>query len=158
MGKYRDALSAMLSIFETPGWKFENIKTFPSNFNLKNAGDKFIRIDVIPSGRGLNLRSVSGILAVDIFTAAGSGPKDALLIADALDKFFLGKRLTQLKALYSCLIAAMHLAALMWQTLPCQNLSTQSLSTFTEFSDGSHQFYRCWPTGRSRCSATANRQ
>ena len=86
MAKYRNALSAMFSIFETPGWKFENIKTFPSNFNLKDAGDKFIRIDVIPSGRGLNLRSVSGILAVDIFTAAGSGPKGALLIADALER------------------------------------------------------------------------
>lgn len=93
MGKYRDALSVMFSVFETPGWKFENIKTFPSNFNLKDAGDKFIRIDVIPSGRGINLRSVSGILAVDIFTPAGSGPKDALLIADALDKFLVGKTL-----------------------------------------------------------------
>ena len=91
MGKYHDALSTVFSIFDTPGWKFENIKTFPSNFNLKNAGDRFIRIDVVPSGRGINLRSVSGILAVDIFTAAGSGPKDALLIADALDKFLVGK-------------------------------------------------------------------
>jgi hypothetical protein len=91
MGKYHDALNAVFSIFETPSWKLENIKAFPSNFNLKNASDKFIRIDVIPSGRGINLKSVSGILAIDIFTAAGSGPKGTLLIADALDKFLVGK-------------------------------------------------------------------
>lgn len=91
MGKYHDALFSIFSIFETPEWKTENIKTFPANFNLKNTSDRFVRIDVIPFGRGLNLRSVSGILAVDIFTPAGSGPKESLLIADALDKFLVGK-------------------------------------------------------------------
>lgn len=91
MGKFLDSTSAILAIFDTPAWKLTGIKTVPADVVLSNLGDTFIRVDVLASGSGINLKSVSGILVVDIFTPAGSGPRGPLSIADTLDGCFVGK-------------------------------------------------------------------
>lgn len=87
MGKYSNLQSDVFSIFDSDAWKAENIKTYPSNFVAVNSGNEFIRVSIIPSGNGVNLNSVSGIIIVDIFTSAGNGPKAAMLIADKLDQY-----------------------------------------------------------------------
>lgn len=94
MGKYEALESDVFSIFASQTWKNENIKTYPVNFVTVNPGAEFIRVSVIPSGDGINIKSVSGLFSVDIFTSAGNGPRRASLIADKLDQYLVGKVLT----------------------------------------------------------------
>lgn len=91
MGKYLNLQSDLFSIFDSAAWKAENIRTYPSNFVAVNSGNEFIRVSIIPSGNGINLSSVSGVIIIDIFTSAGNGPKAAILIADKLDSYLVGK-------------------------------------------------------------------
>jgi hypothetical protein len=91
MGKYSQVQVDIFSIFNSSSWKAENIKTLPQNFIAMNSGNEFLRINIIPAGAGINVRSVSGIIIVDIFTPAGTGPKRSLLIADKLDSYLQGK-------------------------------------------------------------------
>jgi len=91
MGKYSDLQNDVFSIFNSTAWKAENIKTYPTNFIAVNSGNEFIRVSIIPSGNSVNLISVSGVLIIDIFTAAGNGPKATTTIADKLDSYLVGK-------------------------------------------------------------------
>jgi len=91
MGKYENLEKDVFSIFASTLWKNENIKTFPVNFIELNPGNEFIRASVIPSGNGINLTSISGVLIIDIFTSAGNGPRRTSLIADKLDSYLVGK-------------------------------------------------------------------
>lgn len=94
MGKYTGLQEDIFSVFATPEWKAEKIKTFPVNFVTVNQGNEFIRVAIVSSGAGINLSSVSGTFIVDIFTPAGNGPKQASLIADKLDQYLVGKSLS----------------------------------------------------------------
>lgn len=94
MGKYEAAEKSIFSVFNSSIWKAENIKTYPSNFVIVNPGTEFIRINIIPSGKGINLISLSGVIIVDIFTSAGNGPRRTSTIADKLDQYLVGKSLT----------------------------------------------------------------
>lgn len=94
MGKYANVQADIFSIFSDNTWKAENIKSYPTNSVAVNSGNEFIRINIIPSGAGINLSSISGILIIDIFTSAGSGPNRATLIADRLDSYIVGKSLS----------------------------------------------------------------
>lgn len=94
MGKYLTLYTAIYSIFATVEWTGNSIKTYPSDFTETAADNEFIRISVIPGGFGVNRRSISGIMIVDIFTASGFGPKRYLEIADILDSFLENKTLT----------------------------------------------------------------
>lgn len=91
MGKYLNLQSDAFTIFDSSTWKAENIKTFPANFVPINPGNEFIRVSLIPSGSGINIRSVSGVFIIDIFTPAGNGPKRTSQIADKLDQYLVGK-------------------------------------------------------------------
>lgn len=94
MGKYSNLDSDIYSVFNTDAWKAEKIKTRPNNFIGIDKVSEFIRVSIIPSGKGLNRKSVSGILMIDIFTQAGDGPKRPSLIADKLDSYLSGKSLS----------------------------------------------------------------
>lgn len=94
MGKYSELLNNVFSIFGTPTWTAEKIKTVPENFIAVNTKEEFVRVSVIPSSLGYNLNSVSGILIIDIFTQAGNGPKRSFAIADKLDSYLSGKSIT----------------------------------------------------------------
>jgi hypothetical protein len=94
MGKYADLDSDIFSVFGSQSWQDENIKTFPSNIIESNAGDEYIRVQILPSGSGVNLDSVAGIMIIQIFISAGKGPSRASFIADKLDKYLVGKSLT----------------------------------------------------------------
>jgi len=91
MGKYENLEKDVFSIFGSTLWKNENIKTFPVNFIELSPGTEFVRVSVIPSGNGINLTSISGVLIIDIFTSAGNGPRRTSLIADKLDSYLVGK-------------------------------------------------------------------
>jgi len=91
MGKYESLHRDILSVFGTAAWNAESIKTFPSNYIGVDAGDKYIRVHVLPNGSGLNRSSVSGQVLIDIFTSAGKGTLDASLIADRLDAYLVGR-------------------------------------------------------------------
>lgn len=91
MDKYSALMTSVFSVFDQAGWKSENIKTFPSDYVAIDAGNEFLRVTIIPSGQALNRLSVSGILMIDVFTAAGNGPKRAMLLADKLDTYLQNK-------------------------------------------------------------------
>lgn len=94
MGKYTNLEKDVFSVFDGNAWKLELIKTFPSNFIPVNHSNEYIRVSIIPSGSGINLKSISGILIIDIFTPAGGGPHRASVIADKLDDYLQGKHLS----------------------------------------------------------------
>jgi hypothetical protein len=94
MGKYTNLEKDIFSLFANITWTAEVIKTFPSNFVTVNAGEEFIRINILPKGAGINLNSTSGVLLIDIFTLAGNGTKRTSLIADKLDSYLVGKTLS----------------------------------------------------------------
>jgi hypothetical protein len=91
MGKYQDVQKDIYSIFGSNLWKNNNIKTVPMNMTPDDNITEFIRISIIPSGRGENLKSISGIVIVDIFVESQLGPSRVNYIADLLDDFLLGK-------------------------------------------------------------------
>lgn len=91
MGKYEALAKAIYGVFGTAEWTAENIKTYPSNYVGTEVGDRYIRVNVFPQGAGVNLKSASGQVLVDIFTPAGVGPLEVSLIADKLDAYLVGK-------------------------------------------------------------------
>lgn len=91
MVTYTDVLNDSSSVFGSGTWALENIKTIPSNYTGTNVGTEYIRVSVVPSGASVNSVSKSGIMLIDLFTAAGQGPKRAFYLADRLDAFLVGK-------------------------------------------------------------------
>lgn len=91
MGKYSSVLSDVFSIFATPAWTAENIKTYPNNFVAVIPTKEFIRVNVIANGTSINNISISGILIIEIYTSAGEGPKRSSAIADKLDDYLQTK-------------------------------------------------------------------
>lgn len=89
MGRYIESQSDIFSIFNSSMWKAEGIKTYPENFISTSLDTEFLRISIIPNSEGINAKSISGILIIDIFTVAGNGPKRAFTIADKLDDFLV---------------------------------------------------------------------
>jgi len=87
MNKYTALEDEVFKIFSSIEWKGENIKTFPKNISMKDAGKNFIRIDIVPSSNYVNSESISGVLIIDIFITAGQGSTAAYTIADTLDKY-----------------------------------------------------------------------
>jgi hypothetical protein len=91
MGKYEDLTKDVLGVFGSPSWIAENIKTYPGNYIGVSAGDRYIRVHVLAGGGGINRKSVSGQVLIDIFTPAGKGPTASTLIADKLDAYLVGR-------------------------------------------------------------------
>jgi hypothetical protein len=56
-----------------------------------DSGVEFIRVNIVASGEGINLKSISGVLIIDIFVSAGNGPGRANFMADVLDTYLVGK-------------------------------------------------------------------
>jgi len=89
MGKYNDIETTVYAIFDTSAWKANGISTYPTNYGSNNS-QEFIRVNVIPSGIGINRRSGSGLLQIDIFIEAGKGSKRITQISDLLDAHLSG--------------------------------------------------------------------
>ncbi len=96
MGKFVGVETDIFSVFATPQWEAEDIKTFPSNYIAVGSGKEFIRVSVVPSGAGINRNSIKGILIIDIFIPAGQGTRRAFEIADALDSHLVNKTIPHL--------------------------------------------------------------
>ena len=94
MGKFTSLQNDVFAIFGTTAWVAESIKTVPTNMFDDTNNDSFIRINIIASGSGVNVLSVSGVLIIDIFTPINVGPNPVSLIADKLDDYLLGKTFT----------------------------------------------------------------
>lgn len=88
---YASLESDIFSVFGSSEWTAENINTYPANF--VGSDSEFIRVNIIPSGVGVNKTSKSGVLIIDIYTPAGMGTKRSSLIADTLDKYLANKSL-----------------------------------------------------------------
>jgi hypothetical protein len=90
MGKYTELQSAIFNFFSGLTWGLESIPTYPQDLAIKDNHEKFVRISIIPSGNGINLKSASGICIIDIFTATTANPSEAMVIADKLDDYLVG--------------------------------------------------------------------
>jgi hypothetical protein len=91
MGKYTDLFENVYSVFGTPGWIAELITTIPSNFTGTVGNEDYIRVSVVSGDTGVNLKSVGGIIIIDIFVRSGLGPASISTIADKLDSYLVGK-------------------------------------------------------------------
>ena len=91
MGKYAELESAVFSIFGSQQWTSKGVIAQPANFTGSVSDSDYIRIHVLASHTGINIRSVSGILNIDIFTPLGVGPRRASQIADMLDEMLATK-------------------------------------------------------------------
>ena len=93
MGKYSTLYGLIYAVFDTAQWVATSIPTYPINFVPPDGLEQYIRIDVVASGSNIAAfpKSVSGMLIIDIFTAAGGGNKDGTDIADTLDTYLAGK-------------------------------------------------------------------
>ena len=88
MGKYKNLEKDIFDICD--GLSEEGVKVFPDNFSGSTDGE-FLRLSIIASGTGINLKSTSGLIKIDIFTKAGRGPARASELADKLDTYLVGK-------------------------------------------------------------------
>lgn len=88
MSKYVNLEQSLFNIFN--GWT-EEIKIFPDNYENDEALDTFLRFSILPMSTGINLKSLAGVIIVDIFTPSGSGPRMSSTLADTLDSYLLGK-------------------------------------------------------------------
>lgn len=91
MAKFHKATQAIMQVFGTAAWLAEDIKTIPSNYIGGNLGSEYIRVNVMTSGAGININSLSGQLIIDVFVPSGEGMLRATDIADTLDKYLVGK-------------------------------------------------------------------
>jgi len=81
----------IFSVFATPEWVAEKISVHPASYINTSKDTSFCRLDIVSSGKGVNLKSVSGMLIIDIFTPFGVGPRAGSVIADKLDSYLVGK-------------------------------------------------------------------
>lgn len=88
MGKFANLQKSIFDIFDSAAWKAEGVRSFPENVNMDNAGTDFININIVPGPSVVNSSSVSGVLIIYIFIAAGLGTTSATTIADKLDTYF----------------------------------------------------------------------
>jgi hypothetical protein len=91
MGKFWNTQEKIFSVFASQNWENEKIKVVPSNFTKIDGNSEFLRVSVIMTGLGINRKSLSGLVIIDIFTKAGFGPKRALELADLVEKYFSSK-------------------------------------------------------------------
>ena len=91
MGRYLTLQTKVFSVFGTPEWQAEGVRTVPDNFTPPDTAEEFIRINIVPSNTGINIASLSGICLIEIYTAFGAGTSRINEIADKLDKYLLGK-------------------------------------------------------------------
>ncbi|AEI71219.1 hypothetical protein [EBPR siphovirus 1] len=82
--KFSEAFRALSELFASSGLDVWPNGVVPANPPLPHGIVFFI-----PNGAGANYGSVSGIIVVDIITAAGSGPATAHMFADSLDEFLV---------------------------------------------------------------------
>lgn len=92
MGKYDSLEKDIYSIFSSMPWSLESIATFPNNV-FPSELTEYIRVNIVASGEQIanSLKSVSGILIIDIFFPVGGGNSRATIIADKLDTYLSGK-------------------------------------------------------------------
>lgn len=93
MGKFGNLDSSIYSIFADSTWTDENISVYPENFSASTAETQFVRLNIIPAGEGINVRSVSGVLLAEIFVPKEKTSIPISIVADALDRFLAGKTL-----------------------------------------------------------------
>lgn len=86
MSKYTGVLDSVFQIIKTAPFR-----VYPENFLNELNLEEYLRVSVIPSNKGINLRSASGIVIVDIFVPSNEGPKRLYTVADTLDTLFVGK-------------------------------------------------------------------
>jgi hypothetical protein len=91
MGRFSGPYQDIFSVFGSAAWEAEDIPTFPQNFIGTVPDKKYIRVTPVFDGNSINVKSASGILMIDIFTPAGTGPSDTSTIADTLDSYLVGK-------------------------------------------------------------------
>ena len=93
MGKYTETNAAVLSFFGTTEWIAEGLPTVPSNFVGDAGVTEYLRVTIMPHGKSVSnpLISTSGIVLIEIFSAAGSGPTRSAEIADVLDNHLSGR-------------------------------------------------------------------
>jgi hypothetical protein len=87
MAKFSDLQTGVFGVFSSDSWNALNILTIPQNFVAAPSVTTFIRVGIIPGSPGINRLSVNGVLLIEIFTPANSGPVASMQIADSLDSF-----------------------------------------------------------------------
>jgi hypothetical protein len=95
MNKYTELYSDIYSVFGTPEWESNDIKTIPANVSSVNDATEFIRVNIITDGNANfgRTKDAKGILLIDIFTPQGHSVVRSLAIGDTLDEFISGKKI-----------------------------------------------------------------
>ena len=86
MGKYTVSTTAIFGQFTTAQWVSTGILAVPADFQPPQGTLEYVRVSVLHGNSGINARSTSGIINIDIFTQNGLGPARGLAIADMLDE------------------------------------------------------------------------
>lgn len=93
MGKYTSLEKDIFDLINTNLNNVGTLRIYPSNFADVTPEQQFVKVTIVPSGNGLNLKSVSGLLIADIYVPSGSGPRGTSILADGLDSQLVGKTL-----------------------------------------------------------------
>jgi len=91
MGKYTNIDEAIFTVFATAAWLERKIPTYVTNVPANKNDTQFLRLNIIPSGKGVNIRSASGVLIIEIFVLRDRGTPPISKLADALDAHLLGQ-------------------------------------------------------------------
>jgi len=83
---YDEIYMAIFSIFNSEEWKALEppVQVFPNG--VDTSGEEFVVVDVLPSSRGANKVSVSGVLLFEIFVQGGRGPRRLAILSDIIDR------------------------------------------------------------------------
>jgi len=103
MSRYESLENDIFSVFEKPEWANEGIPTFPANYKIPEGLVEFIRINILPGSPGYNIRSISGVLILEIFSLVGVGSTRTYQIADILDTYLNGKTVSNTQFMGSVL-------------------------------------------------------
>lgn len=95
MAKYENALKSIESVFAADAWTSTGIEAFPANFKPTSFNEEFVKVEVLPGTPNTNYSQVGvgGLVIVQIYTKANTGPKRVMEIADFLDRILQTKKL-----------------------------------------------------------------
>lgn len=97
MSKFLQVQDDIFSIFGSAEWEAQGIKVYPREFTIIETalhGDCVLRISILQNREGINLKSLEGLLMIEIYTLKSKGPKIIVETADILDAFLVGKTLS----------------------------------------------------------------
>jgi hypothetical protein len=92
MNKFDKLMKLAMRPLTEEVWTLSGIEAYPAVLVPDPLPQKFVRINVIPAGTGVNLSSGSGIVRIDVFVPVTAGLAEVASVLDLLNQCYTSKQ------------------------------------------------------------------